>query len=100
MKLTIEQHLLVCLGEEGGEIAKECAKALRFGIDDRNFLHPEGPNNRERIVDELNDLMGVVEFLVRVGTIPPDWKDGHKIIAKMEKLGDCMEYAKKAGTLK
>lgn len=99
MKLTIEQHLLVCLGEEGGEIAKECAKALRFGIDDRNFLHPDGPNNRERIVDELNDLMGVVEFLMRVNTLPADWRDRRKISAKMEKLANCIEYAKQVGTM-
>lgn len=99
MKHTVIQHLLYCLNEECLEVAKEVDKSLRFGIDDTNFLEPSGPNNRERIVDELNDLLGVIELLVLWGVIPTNWKDGHKIIAKMEKVEDCMEYARKVGTL-
>lgn len=99
MKLSIEQHLLVCLNEEGVEIAKDADKALRFGIDDTNFLEPEGPNNRQKIIDELNDLMGVVELCVDQGIFPEDWLSTHKVKAKKEKVLDCMDYARQAGAL-
>lgn len=100
MKHTVTQHLLYCLNEECLEVAKEVDKSLRFGIDDTNFLEPSGPNNRERIVDELNDLMGVISLCVETGIIPEDWRSGAKEYAKRAKVIDCMDYARSiAGTL-
>lgn len=99
------EHLLVCLGEECNEIAKECAKALRFGLDDKVTLDPhgprgtEGPTNREKISDELNDLMGVVNLLVHRGVIPEDWEDKGKQTAKINKVRRFMDYANLVGAL-
>jgi hypothetical protein len=97
--MNVEEHLLCCLGEEGTEIAKDCSKAMRFGLGDVNFMVPEGPNNQERIVDELNDLMGVVQLMVKNGILPADWQDRKKQRRKMKRVLDCMEYARKQGAL-
>lgn len=93
------EHLTTCLGEEGAEIAQDASKCLRFGWNDRNFLNPTGPTNSERLVNELNDLIGVAEMLVAHGLLPEDWMSRAKIEAKKEKVTNCMEYARKVGTL-
>lgn len=92
-------HLLVCFGEEGSEIAQDTCKCLRFGLEDRNVLNPDGPTNRERLVNELNDLMGVAELLVENGILPRDWYDRTKIDKKKAKVIEFMNYARKVGAL-
>lgn len=99
MKLSFAQHLLVCLGEEGVEVAKDVDKSLRFGLDDRNLLEPDGPTNREKIIGELNDLMGAVRLCVIHGILPADWQSEERIIAKGQKILSCMKYAQKVGAL-
>lgn len=99
MKLSLEQHLLVCLNEECVEIAKDVDKSLRFGLDDTNFLEPKGPNNRQRISDELNDLLAVVELCMKHNILPPGWWSAAKIQAKKDKVLKCMDYAREAGAL-
>lgn len=94
-----EEHLLVCLNEECTEIGKDADKALRFGLYDINFLNPSGPTNKERIVDELNDLHGVIELLIEEGMLPLNWLDPSKVRAKKEKVEACMLYAKETGAL-
>jgi hypothetical protein len=93
------QHLMTVLGEEGAEIAQDASKCNRFGCNDRNFLNPTGPTNTERLVNELNDLIGVVEMLIAHGVLPEDWMSRQKIEAKKEKVFNCMEYARKVGAL-
>ena len=93
------EHLLVCLGEEGCEIAQDVDKALRFGLDDRNVLNPTGPTNRERIVIELNDLMAVKELLVEERVLPLKWLDRNRIDAKKAKVRKFMLYARAKGAL-
>lgn len=51
--MNTTEHLLTCLGEEGCEISKDVSKSLRFGLDDRNLLDPDGPPNRERLLADL-----------------------------------------------
>lgn len=93
------EHLLTCLGEEGCEIAQDVAKALRFGLEDRNVLNPTGPTNRERLVVELNDLMGVLEMLEERGIIPTPWYSRKLILEKKAKVAKFMEYARGTGAL-
>ena len=97
--MNTTEHILTCLAEEGSEVTKEATKALRFGINDTNFLKPDGPNNAERLVDELNDLMAVADMLAERGLIPPYWMDEKKVAAKKQKVLDCMDYAKTTGAL-
>lgn len=102
---TIE-HLLVCLAEECGEVAKECHKALRFGLDDQLTLNPdgprgtEGPTNREKIIAELNDLCGVVRMLEERGVLPRSCMlDTTAQTTKAFKVGRFMRYAVRVGAL-
>ena len=117
------EHLLTCLGEEGDEIAIDAAaiqeqllllsqlvktagamsqltsKSLRFGLDDRNVLNPTGPTNRQRLVNELNDLLGVAMLCEDAGILPRDWFNGLAQIAKKQKVRRFMDYARERGTL-
>lgn len=93
------KHLLVVLGEEGSEIAKECSKAVRFGLHDVNILHPDGPDNQDRIVAELNDLLGVVALLVERRAIPRGWYNQEAQNRKREKVEQFMLYAAAKGEL-
>lgn len=97
--MNTTEHLLTVLGEEGSEISQGVAKALRFGLDDRNVLNPHGPTNRERIVAELNDLFGTLDMLIERGVIPVDWCDPRRTHEKRVKVEKFMEYARSVGTL-
>ena len=89
------EHLLVCLAEECSEITKSVAKALRFGLDDG---YP-GTNetNLDNIIDEINDLYGVINMLVDAG-IPLHQNTG-KIQSKINRVNKYMQYAVDRGTL-
>lgn len=86
--MTEEQHLLTCLGEECNEVAQRCSKAVRFG------MHEQQPgqylDNKQRIEDELGDLLAVAEMLgLRLEANP----------SKAEKVRRYMVYSRQQGTL-
>lgn len=103
------EHLLTCLSEEGVEVALEMSKiahkSLRFGLDDHVTVDPtgppsqEGPTNRDRLVSELNDLMGVIRMLENCGALPADWQDAEKQEQKIARVTAYMGYARNLGTL-
>jgi hypothetical protein len=97
--VKVEEHLLACLSEECVEISKEAHKALRFGIDDTNPTIPNAPSQRQQIVAELNDLLGVVELLVKAGILPENWSDQAKQLAKQEKVARFIAYARQRGAI-
>lgn len=97
--MNVVEHLLTCLAEEGGEVAKECCKILRFGLDDYCPYDPEQTPNRVRLVNELNDLLGVVLLLVEEGVLPEGWEDRGAQYKKMKKVVRHMGYAETAGAL-
>lgn len=97
--MNLREYLLACVGEEGTEVAKDVSKALRFGEQDRNVLDPTGPTNLERVVAELNDLLGTVQLLVTKGVLPADWQNAGAQAAKRRKLATFMGYALAQGTL-
>lgn len=94
-----QEHIMTCLSEECLEVSKDISKALRFGLDDRNVLNPTGPTNRERIVDELNDLMGVIPLAVEAGILPQNWRNAEKQLDKQTKVKKFMGYAREVGAL-
>ncbi len=79
---------------------QNAAKSLRFGLDDRNVLDPTGPTNRERLVEELNDLIGVADMLADRGMIPKNWRDQEKQDVKQHKVAKFMDYAASVGALR
>lgn len=103
--MNATNHLLTVLAEEGGEVAKECHKALRFGLDDKVTLDPggprgtTGPTNREKIICELNDVLGVAQMLVENGILPSDWQDQAAQEQKKRKVSRYMDYARRVGAL-
>jgi hypothetical protein len=97
--LNEHAHVLVCIAEEGGEVGKEACKALRFSIEDTNYLFPGSPNQRAKLVDELNDLMGAIRLAVQIGIIPADWQDSERQEAKVKKIRAHFGYARDTGAL-
>lgn len=93
------EYVMLCLGEECLEVGKECSKVLRFGPDDR---HPDGldnPTSLEKLVDELNDILGVVDVLVERGQLPADWCSAQKRAQKGAKLLGLIEIGFRNGTV-
>jgi NTP pyrophosphatase (non-canonical NTP hydrolase) len=94
LAMNEQQHLLVCLMEECGEVVQACSKALRFGMDDdHQAANPDIVSPRLYIRKELNDLVAVADLLEM------DWMDERLIDAKKTKLEGFMEYAYSRGTL-
>lgn len=74
--LNIEKYLITKMAEECCEIAQTATKSICFGIDDRHPNVENSPSNRTLMVEELNDLLGVVQMMVEVGYYPRignDW---------------------------
>lgn len=94
--MTKEEHLLVCLAEECAEIQKEVSKALRFGLENSHPKYPGTP--RERIEYEMNDLLGVIEFLAENGLHFAQYPN--RIEAKKLKLQKYIQYAEEKETIK
>jgi len=105
------EHILTCLAEECGEVAKECHKALRFGLDDQVTLDPsgprgtEGPTNRDKIVTEFIDLLGVYQMAVEEGILPdifcssPSFTVKGLMAAKADRVRAYMKYAQRIRSL-
>jgi len=56
-----EQYLLTKLAEECTELAQITLKTQQFGRDER---YPKSKfNNRERMTQEFNDLLGIIDML-------------------------------------
>lgn len=103
--MNFYEYLLTCTAEEGGEISKECHKALRFGLDDKITLDPRGPRgttgptNREKLISELNDLLGVVAMLEDYDLIPTSWRDPVAQDNKRKKVLAYAQYAARVGAM-
>lgn len=76
-----EQHAFLKLGEECNEVAMLCSKIMQFGLDSEY----EGKTNRQRLTDELNDIMGCILNL-RIKTDFDFVEDCEAVWAKYEKI--------------
>lgn len=95
--MNTQEHLLSCLAEECNEVAKDCSKAMRFGLDDKyKELTP-----RQNISHEIADIWAVIELLKENNIdLTNGYMNRQVIDAKKEKLKYYMKYAKKYGALK
>ena len=92
-KTSETNYLLDCLIEECAEVIQRATKAKRFGLLE---IQPEQPlTNQERIVGELNDLVGAANLLLRTD----HWQDSEAITAKEFKVLEFMEYSRECGVL-
>lgn len=83
-------HLLFCLAEEAGEVVQAACKAGRFGLDD---CYDNGVNNIDKLSQEINDLLAIVELLEDRGVYFKDFAEVAPIQAKKEKVKTYMKYA-------
>lgn len=96
--MNTEEYLLVCLAEESGEVARASHKALRFGLDDG--FPGTSRTNRQDIVQEANDLLGVIEVLIDNGIELPGLFDRVAIETKKAKVYRFMDYSVARGRLR
>jgi len=91
-------HLLAVLAEESGEIVQDAMKALRFGLDGTSPITKE--SNRNRLIQEYNDLLAVVEMLQEEGVFPEDIRNQNHIDEKKDKVEAYLNCSLKLGRLK
>lgn len=98
--MTREEHLLTILSEECSEIIKESSKALRFGLDDINPHSKSNLTNREKLINEFNDLFSVVQMLVEDKILDDkNLLSIDALKAKKEKVEKFLIYSKGVGKL-
>ena len=89
---------MVILSEECAELSKEVSKALRFGLDDKE--PGQDLTNREKIVNEFNDLFSVMNMLKEHGIFEDKQLLTMKAIEdKKAKVLKYMKYAESVGAL-
>ena len=89
-----KQYLLTILAEECAEVAQRASKAIRFGLEDPAGTQSGFPSNKERLLEELNDLLAVVELL-----FGEDYIDRDKQKLKQQKIEKYTQLSKKLGLL-
>lgn len=95
--MTRNEHLLAIVAEECDEVSQRALKALRFTVSE---VQPGQPlDNAQRLVDELNDLIGAVHKLADAGIIPDNWLSYAKVKAKGEKIERFLELSRSLGAL-
>ncbi|HFG0931918.1 TPA: hypothetical protein ACGE0Z_002234 [Klebsiella pneumoniae] len=78
------QHALLKLSEECNEVAQICSKIMQFGFDSEYA----GKTNRERLTEELNDILGAVLNL----TLETDFRFSEDVDAKWAKVDKMARY--------
>lgn len=64
-----QREILVITQEECAEVIQEISKIFRFGIDKQ---HKDGILHREKLEQEIGDLLCMINLLTAHGLINPD----------------------------
>ncbi|VVB51781.1 Uncharacterised protein [uncultured archaeon] len=94
--MNAEDYLLSCLSEECGEVVQLVGKSHRFGLDD---FYVAGPTNRQKLAQEINDIIAVAEMLTEFGVDLPGVFDREAQQAKKNKVYKYMAYSRERGRL-
>lgn len=89
-----EREVLTILIEEAAEVQQCATKLLRFGRDE---IQPgQGLSNKERLSDEVGDLLALVEVALDAGLIEWAAIEDRKAV-KFRKLAKYMQTSKARG---
>jgi hypothetical protein len=64
-----QREILVITQEECAEVVQEISKIFRFGIDQQ---HKDGMMHREKLEQEVGDLLCMINLLTAHGLIRPE----------------------------
>lgn len=64
-----QQEILLIAQEECAEVSQAISKIFRFGLDD-NY---NGKTNRERLEEEVGDLVCMIELMQKHGLLDPEF---------------------------
>lgn len=92
-----QEQLLTILMEECSEVIKECSKALRFSLDEK-WSESEF-TNRERIQNELKDVLCVIDILSDEEFISYPFVTTELVEKKKEKIEKYFEISRRYGAL-
>ena len=97
--MTREELLLTQLAEECCEVGKIVSKSLRFGLDDAHVDKPR--TNRDRLVDEMIDVIALYKMLLRDRSIFDGGSDmvSNRISEKIEKVERYLDLSEQLGRL-
>jgi hypothetical protein len=93
--MTRQEHLLTIVGEECTEVHQRCSKALRFGMNEVQIDQPL--SNKQRILQEFNDLVASMEMLFEQPIEELISKD--EVSAKKKKVEKYLNYSVECGTV-
>lgn len=96
--MTRQEHLLIHWIEECAEVQQRVTKAMRFGMEEKQRPGTEiqYEDNRTRIIQEFNDLVGVMEM---AGFHLAEILSSELIGRKMAKVEKYLLHARTCGTL-
>ena len=95
--MTLRQFYLLKLAEECNEVAQRCSKQMQFGRDE---IEPgQNLTNEERLRNEINDLMAVIDMLEGINEISPLPVEQIEELAevKREKIAKYLKYSQELG---
>lgn len=97
--MTEEQYLLTRLGEECAEVIQRCSKAISYGL--LEVQEGQKLTNERRLLDELNDLLGVWTLLCEKEILKTQTENqvDKAVTAKINKILKYMKYSKDRGIL-
>jgi len=78
------KEILLITQEECAEVTQAISKVFRFGLNER-WPEPIDPTNKERLEEEVGDLLCMIDIMVEKGIIS-DEKLNKAKINKREKL--------------
>ena len=95
--MDITEYLITMVMEECAEITQAASKGLRFGLDDG---YPGSERtNRDDLVKEVNDLLGVLQLLEEYGVDLPGIGDQGQVADKKRRIKEYLKYSQQQGCL-